>query len=40
VQTSWWHGGHELLNEPERNQALATIDVWLRQRLQKTLIER
>jgi lysophospholipase len=41
VQTSWWPGlGHELLNEPERNQVLATIDVWLRQRLQNTLMER
>jgi lysophospholipase len=41
VQASWWPGlSHELLNEPERDQVLATVDVWLQRRLQNTLIER
>jgi acylglycerol lipase len=41
VEASWWPGlSHELMNEPERNQVLATINGWLRQRLQNTLIDR
>ena len=41
VEASWWPGlSHELLNEPEREEVLATIDAWLNARLQNTLMER
>ena len=41
VEESWWPGlSHELLNEPEREKVLETIDGWLRRRLQNTLIDR